>query len=346
MKKKNDVQRLEDLKEEEQFRRAQKKEYSLYLKRKLQLIIRDPLAEELIKEFDKLPLPHDDWPEVVQNLHEKLVKKWNVHILSTKDQKYRYALSGWTYDEFVDLKGEYPLVIGNITDTLEPIRVWHVTPYTERFKTKKQKLLIHKDRIIKEPEIGLFPEDDKLLIEIDLNLIKLNDARDVKKTIWEYIARHIKKRKENKVEAVIANEPQEILPLYRCREITFNKYLRWYDINAQEKLGFRIIAFIEKESKGNPIKAKELLGKIKYMSKKPKVGTPVKGKNKVEVEGEDAVEKGVKLIYKAIHRKSYRIKHIEAMTEEYNCPQHGNECSAECSYQIDWYNRIKRIYPA
>jgi hypothetical protein len=219
--------RLRELREHDLWRREKGKE-RIFLERRLQLIIRDPLAKKLIEEFEKLPLPHEDWTEEIQNLHYQLSNKWNVHILSTRDQKYRYALAGWPYDERVDPEGKYPLVIGFRGRTLEPIRFRHYDASLKNFgyETRMKEYPSKAELIIANHGVELFPIDEKLLIEIDLNLIDLNDARDVKKDIWEYIERCIKKRKQEGRKARVFSEPEELQPLYHIREATFNNYLK------------------------------------------------------------------------------------------------------------------------
>ena len=299
-----------------------KKEH-LYLKRKLRLIIRDPLAKELVGEFDKLPLPHDEWTEKIGKLHHELCNKWNVDMLSTKDQKYRYSLAKLPYDEFVDPEGKYPLVIRNIDRTLEPVKA---------FTFINTSLGICEAAFPRE----LYPGDEKIFFGIDLKLIKLNDSKYIKKTVWNYIERYIKKRNQEGKGTRIYNEPQGLLPLYRCKDKTFNNYLKWYDIHTKEKLSFRIIAHIEKIRKNNPQRAEEILKKLK--SEKIRWGIPVKG--------EDAVEKGVKLIYKVIHRTDYSQKKIEPLIDTYNCPKHESGCPASCKYYKNWLGRFNRLMPS
>lgn len=215
--------RLRELREHDLWRREKGKE-RIFLERRLQLIIRDPLGKKLIEEFEKLPLTHDDWPEVIQNLHYELSNKWNVHILSTRDQKYRYAHAGWPYDELVDPEGKYPLVIGFRDRILEPIRFRHYDASLKDFGYEKPLIKEYPSEaelIIAKHGVALFPIDEKLLIEIDLNLIDLNDARDVKKDIWEYIERCIKKRKQEGRKARVFSEPEELQPLYHNKRSNF-----------------------------------------------------------------------------------------------------------------------------
>jgi len=159
-----------------------------------------------------------------------------------------------------------------------------------------------------------------------------NTEKLIKDATWRIIKRALEERKKT------FTEPEELTFIYRCRsESTFNKYLRWYDIHTTEKFGFRLIAYLENQYKQDPIKRNDLLDRVKKMPKSPKIGASVRG--------EDKVEKGIKLIYQAIHRKPYSKKSIEFVTDEYNCLQHGNDCPATCAYLKDFYNKIKRNYP-
>jgi hypothetical protein len=113
--------------------------------------------------------------------------------------------------------------------------------------------------------------------------------------------------------------------LYSLQEETFYKYIRWYDLHIYEMLSFRMIAYIEKY-KNYP----------EFQMNLKKVRTPVKG--------EDHVEKGVKLIYEAIHRKTYRQK-ARSFEEVYACPEHhNNQCPANCEHLKKWEVIFNRAY--
>lgn len=178
-------------------------------------------------------------------------------------------------------------------------------------------------------------------IIIDPSLLNLNDAKMVKDHVWAMVESEILKRKEEIQEKTTGwhpdappDEPEEIAFIYRTKEETFYKYLRWYDLHINEKLGFRLIAFIENQTKGNPVKIENILEKLLLRSRLPKLG---------DTNGEDAVGKGIKLIYKAIHRKPYNQQDVEPIIEEYNCPQHDKSCSPNCRYLIEWQARFDRL---
>jgi hypothetical protein len=336
---------IKEFSEESYFRKSVSSEPK-FLRRRLDLIVRDPLAIEAVKEADKLPLPigTNDWTPKIQGLVAKLEKKWNVTVLFTRDQKCRYKLSGWKYDDSIDPDGIRPLVIkmkdindseGWVRRAVEPI--WfHRLNASKKREAALQPLINYLDG-------NRFASEDRLFIGLDLNLIDSNDARFIKKTVWSIIKRYLAKRKEEGKKKRILDEPKELLFIYDCREQTFQNYLRWYDLNIgtdyQKPNGssFREIAFCEYMQRNH----RELYGDIKErIVHRTKVIRSTKGErvlkgvigeaNKEAVKREDAVGKGVKAIYGAIHRKAYPSK--KTKQKEYNCPVHGSLCREDCSY--------------
>jgi hypothetical protein len=65
------------------------------------------------------------------------------------------------------------------------------------------------------------------------------------------------------------------------------------------------------------------------------VGRPLKG--------EDRVEKGVKLIWAAIHREPYTRKKAKPIMEDWNCPTHGKTYNDQCQYCKAIYNQFDHI---
>lgn len=306
-----------------------------FLRRRLDLIVRDPLAIEAVKEADKLPLPIDEYTPKMQDLYAELEKKWNVWLHFTRDQKYRFELAGWKYDNMIDPDGIRPLVMRMEDKTedqawirrdVEPIWFHRI----DASNVKEYQI----DSLINCVVGDRFPSDDKLFIMIDLNLIDLNDARFVKQTVWSITKEYLAKRKKEGKKKRILDEPKELLFIYDCREQTFQNYLRWYDIHTQEKLSFRLIARIEQIRRKNIGEAKQFLEKVRTM--RMKVGYPIKG--------EDRVEKGVKLIWTAIHRESYTPNKVQPLMEDWNCPKHGKEYDSRCEHCKALYGRFDRIY--
>ena len=218
------------------------------------------------------------------------------------------------------------------------------------------KPLIVNNKFRAEPIVGfLFPcesvipaSPNLLTVQINLDVINQNDADFVKKNVWGITKKYLN-RKRNK-QKLPSGEIGELTKLYSIiKEDTFNKYLRWYDYHLQHRIGFRLIAFIENQIRGDSDKAKSLIEKIIKKPKKPQVGNYNPRTKKVEVLGEDKIEKAVKLIYKAIYREDYSKKKIEPFIEldNRNCPIHRNidSCPLNCQHLQDWYNKANKILP-
>jgi len=330
---------VQEFVEEGSFRRSISIEPK-FLRRRLDLIVRDPLAIEAVEEADKLPLPIDEWTPKIQDLVAKLEKKWNVMVLFTRDQKYRYELRGWKYDDRLDPGGTRPLVIRmkDISDSegwawrvVEPIWFYRVNASEEREAAVEP--------LINFVDGNSFASEDRLFIAIDLNMIDSNDARLVKKTVWNITKRYLAKRKREGKEKRLLDEPKELLFIYHCREQTFQDHLRWYNLHIgtdYEKpngFSFRAIAFCEKERDNYPELYEDTKEKIRNTTK---VVRSTRGEKVIKnyvgepVEKESGVGKAVKRIYSAIHRKPYPSK--KTKQKEYNCPTHGVKCTADCPY--------------
>jgi hypothetical protein len=164
---------------------------------------------------------------------------------------------------------------------------------------------------------------------------KTHDIEKMKREFGDILKAHIAHRKEKGQPACAEKEPEEIRFLYYLKEETFTKYLRWYDLHTKEHLSFRLMAHIENMRSKHPLTASGVLEKVKN-TEKVRWGSPVKG--------EDNIGKGVQLIWKAIHRTEDRSSQ-EPLIEEYNCPSHGNDCDASCSYFKEWTIRFNRLFP-
>lgn len=294
---------------------ASSKKNDSIIQMKKALIDRDPLWEKLwgeIKKHDPREGELSKNPEIQRSCAD-LETKWEVGIILTAYA--RPDIYGLDQDE--PPWGEKILILNE--PSIEPLFSFRPFP-VEYLKPVKP---------------------GELLLVINPSLLDNQDAKWVKKTLWEMIREHLSQKAEKQ------NNRETFSFLYNCKEKTFQNYIRWYDIHMQEHIGFRLIAFIEKQSKGNPQKAKELLEKIKKMPQKPQVGRPVPEKNKVVVNGEDKVEKGVKLVFEAIFRTRYLRKKTEPIIEEYDCPQHGNSCPESCDYYQKFlmtFNRLEKSY--
>jgi len=98
-------------------------------------------------------------------------------------------------------------------------------------------------------------------------------------------------------------------------------------------LGFRLIAFLNEICKGDNLKYEKWLEGLR--TKKWIVGRSIKG--------EDQVEKGVKIIWRAIRREFYTREKAEPVIEDWNCPEHSKEHSPTCKDCQALYQRFDRI---
>ena len=127
---------------------------------------------------------------------------------------------------------------------------------------------------------------------------------------------------------------QEMGFIYSSKEDVFKKYLNWYDLHmgndpvTPKGLQFRQIAknnLYDTVKRKCPDKIKEINDRMKDIKDLNK--NTLKRDTKEPIECEDAVEKAVKTIYKAIHRKPYPARTKQNL---FNCPQHQNNCPIDC----------------
>lgn len=256
----------------------------------------------------------DHWK--LRNLSGDISAKW--HVFLKFDPEDGILILPCTYDEAI--------FVGNPSRDHYPKLEW--TPYPNSLR--KELILEDINYFFTLSYNGIRERYIPLVINIDR--INKNDAKKVKRLLWKIIESNLQKGKTKKP----LGEYPECAFLYHIRkEDTFQRYLKWYDLHTKEKLGFRLIAFIDNTSKTDPQRASKLLEKLK--SEKYRCGEPK--------EGEDKIEKGVKLIYKAIHRDNYSRKTIEPLFEEYNCSTHGKNCPASCRYYKGWVGRFNRLMP-
>ena len=157
-------------------------------------------------------------------------------------------------------------------------------------------------------------------IIIDPTIITLNDAKFVKEAVWEIVKSEIEKRKKEmerrknypddlipllpdiKSRAIPAEEPEALAPFLRCRQKTFENYLRWYD-QWKRKLTFREITYIEM-THSNPTKKEEFFRKYAEKRKITVITSTMPDDLRLSITAkENVVRKGVDLIYFAIHRE-------------------------------------------
>jgi hypothetical protein len=322
--------------------------FKTFLRRKGKLIRRDPLYKELTKiltffSYEPLPVISPEKKalyEKIPLLKGELEKKWNVEIDFTEEERYWANRAGQSYSG-----SDGPLIIRQgwfrgkdgkpYTSKAIALKAWRLNPDTQEKKKLKLKIL---------------PTDDRLLIDIDLNLgDQGEDGKLLKENVCSLIDRCLKQRKREGKKPVMIGEPQELAFLYHRREETLENYLRWYDLNIgsdyQKPKGysFRAIAELENVRRNHPELYEDAKKQIANRTKvirstrgekilKGFVGDPIKG--------EDAVEKGVKMIYSAIHRKSYPSK--KTKQKEYRCPNHERSCPKDCPYFMSFMKDFNR----
>jgi hypothetical protein len=298
----------------------------LIAQRKYELCIRDPLSQELIQYLgdwgktnsNKFP----DKTEVgktkrkVLRLTKKITNKWKCTI-STGG----YDPKSWFMFPTEDI------VVKNLGKEIEA--------------NLKYMLLLNKLNFLPKEQIkGTIqwkPEKGKILLEINTRTLTEKKKTETLNNIWEIISKKIPKKKTKKQwrPSPKKGEDKELGFIYSTKENVFQNYLKWYDWHTEHKLKFRHIAHIDKTNKTNSIKASKILEIFKH--KKIKWG--------ISVKGEDKIEKGVKLVFKAIHRKSYSQRDIEPLIEDFNCPNHKkDECPKNCTYLKQWEGYFNRLH--
>ncbi len=172
-------------------------------------------------------------------------------------------------------------------------------------------------------------------ILVNVSRLNQNDEKTIEKQIWSVIKANLQKGRTKKPH----DEFKECTPLYHLRNETFKRYLRWYDrnigtdYNKPNGFSFRAIAHGEKVLREHPELYEDTM---KEIANRTKVVRSARGERVLKgyiggpVKGEDAVGKGVKIIYEAIHRKPYPSK--KTKLKEYNCPTHKASCPKDCPY--------------
>ena len=182
--------------------------------------------------------------------------------------------------------------------------------------------------------------DEHLYLDIDYSFLDMKDEAYVKDNMWKFVKSKIEDKGINLRQKKGWNppspgaDPAELAFVYHIKTKTFDRYLWWYYLHTKVKLSFRLIAMIENLRKDNRKKAREFLKLLK--SKKLESRKPFKG--------EDKVEKGVKLVWDAIHRRPYEPPKVKHVIEEWNCQEHGRNFSAGCKYCKSLKDSFERAY--
>jgi hypothetical protein len=212
--------------------------------------------------------------------------------------------------------------------------------------------------------------------------LTLHDAQTVKEEVWKIVKEEIEKRKntikgrdfpEDLVDflpvgyieeketikgrdfAVPAKEPEALAAVFRCKPENFKKYLRWYD-QWERGLYLRFITYVEMKVT-YPKKREELFEKYAKADKKPQTITssmPDYLASAIERK-ENAVRKGVDIIYFSIHRKERTSKASSTKSTQnirkLNCPNHPEidgkpQCPLGCPYLIVYLQDFEKDMPS
>lgn len=345
--------------------------------------MRDPLKQEMEMIFRKSRLDnllHDEKSKL-NNLFEELwIKtrdKWNCFLNPTwYDKKESDIAEGkvdfvcyLSKDELSDLNAIEKIpacfvfssgkstVIDyerHIVSLLKNIKGKIENPYTEESKEfNRQGWIFHylnggyddRGNVYIPVSPGCIP------IGIDIGGLSEKDQTRVTEEIWTLIKSKIKERKakgQKHLPAIRDSKELGFITSKKIEDKDFKKYLKWYDLHIEKGLHFRTIAFHEYLEREQPDKAEESKRRIAERTKTIKTRNgkerTIKGFIGPSIKGEDNVEKAVKLIYQAIHRKVYASKKKQSL---YNCPEHGRECPINCSYYEQYmkdFNKRKTLF--
>ena len=324
-------------------------------KRKKELIKRDPLYHELYKAFQK--------GKGTGDLLTKVQQKWCVMLRLNYVSGKVEVMGPLNIPEVIWVGAAprgYSALPGQLAPRARlgrdgsildpngnpPLLVW--MPYPNPNGYEDSQFVDINEFIPHREEIG------EKWLPIIVNVSRLNkaDAKIIKKQVWSLIEANLQKGKTKEP----CEEHRECSFLYSLRnERTFENYLRWYDLaigtDYQKPNGFsfRAIAFCEYVLRKHPEKyedAKEDIAKRTKVVRTARGERVLKGVVGEHIKGEDAVEKGVKVIYNAIHRKPYASK--KTKQKEYNCPVHGVSCpSMGCPYLKKWmkdFNKRRMLF--
>ncbi len=201
----------------------------------------------------------------------------------------------------------------------------------------------HTPHYIRDKRGDLFmKEQDHLYLDINLSTLDTNDAREVRRQVWELVRTRIQERRNvlggiKQQQAKPCGDPPEVAFVYHAKDETFSAYLRWYDLHHARRLSLRAIADIESLRKKSALNAEKLLEKYIHQDKKVKIRRSIKEEGKIQ--------KGVNLIRRAIYRTKDSSQNSEDYLNKYNCPQHGQQCPKTCSTYKEWINIFNRLYP-
>lgn len=299
---------------------------TIFTQRKKVLISRDPLTKELLKKLDEYrPNKNKPSQHEIETIRQKLADKWNISIIITAAAKpfvsgLQVVKNQTKSDCLSPVKFSYD---GKTIQEMEPLIICNKT-----IGNPVESFYPHLAGILNESRLGT------LELRINLNLLDRNDAAEIKQAVWSIIEKYLPKKKPK--DKIV--DARELSFIYDVKQKTFDNYIKWYDWHINELLGFRIIAFLDKEIKNGNTDVSNLINKLK--SKRFPIGT------QTSYQGEDNRERGIKLIYEAIQREKYPTRKDRHRTflDEYNCPLHSpNKCTVSCKYQKEWYDKFNKV---
>jgi len=336
-------------------------------RRRFELFIRDPLKKDMETVFRGVFAPNITKDErykrhdLFEYLWKKINRKWNCYLLRNWDDEnlINFASGEGTFVDYIswdEMKDPAAIIKSNacylfssgastvldygrkIEKLRKKLKTRIENPFSREGKEFKSKGWIfeyltggYDDR--GQVYIPVSPE--RIILGIDIGGLteKTGKAR-IAEEVWKIIKPKIKEIKTKDKRHIPAfKDSPEIGFITAITDDEFAKYLKWYDLHTEKGYTFRKIALYESWEKNHPDIAEE--AKIRLENKTKKIKTN-KGKERIikgfigeSIKGEDNVEKAVKLIYQAIHRKKYPPK---KKLKSFNCPEHGNKCPQGCSY--------------
>jgi len=327
--------------------------------RMMELIKRDPLAREWNEEWEKSRLLEEENKKFEEagysplhtigygkgeNIGWEIIHKWNLNFNPTHNPD-ELPLSGLKISAFPT-----PTVI----DAIEYIDK-NILPRVNKLEGQERDEFESREWIF-WPSVGGYERmnnTEYVYIPICRPQIPIiidsgggTDIEKVLKQVRDILNKRIKERKTN-ISGQRKSLPRVGLPfelgfIYTSKEETFNNYLKWYDLHMGDDLtipkgfNFRKIAAYQL------IDDKEI---SEYEKEAAKQEVEQLGLSSGPFKERHRIEKGIKLIYKAIHRKPYPSK-IKAQ-EPFQCQEHGDNCPQNCNYlmkKMHDFNKRNQTY--
>jgi hypothetical protein len=179
-------------------------------------------------------------------------------------------------------------------------------------------------------------EPATLMIKVNLRSVTLRDAKAVGRRCAQVIRDKLEALPDVLRKPPSRRDPSDLAFLPRLSDATFQQELRRYDLFVTDGLSLRQIALLESMQRAGRSVAGE--------AARRRVGWKVKG--------EDAVEKSVRRIYRALHGRDLvaRRRRLDFPPHEerrFFCPSHPNgDCSSDCPYLARWWKRIRGTLPS